>query len=246
MVPYTDTTPTPTSEPEPLASAPAEESSLPGMKRGIAIGVACSVGIIMIALLAFFADRRRKQQAARHTKLIPEEPVEMDAGGFWPQPKAWPQEKTRHVQATPVEADAHVIYELEASEVPELPGHYEGRELNTKKTPRASYHAGDDDAYSQKLKQWNDWSVALAADPSPPPQEPIRNSNPYLEVSPSRRQATSISPIADTIPYTSSQSASFSCVSPITLSPLADAHITSARDSQTRQQRYYDHARTST
>ncbi|KAF2631400.1 hypothetical protein BU25DRAFT_317480, partial [Macroventuria anomochaeta] len=163
--------------------------ALPGMKRGIAIGVVSSVCIIMVALLAFFAYRRRKQQAAEHTKLNPEEPVEMDAGGA-----LWPQEKTRHVQATPIEADAHTIHELDGSEVPELPGHYEGQELANKKTPRTSYYAGDDYAYGARLIQLNDWSVALDNDQPRPPQEPIQNSNPYLEISPSQ-QAISVSPI---------------------------------------------------
>lgn len=237
MAPYPDTTPT--SSPEVVATPPADDSALPGMKRGIAIGVACSVGIIMIALLAFFAYRWRKRQAAKtkHTKLSPEEPVEMDAGAFWPQ------EKTRHSQAIPLEADAHTIHELDGSEVPELPGHYEGQELANKKTPRTSYHAGDDDAYGAKLKQWNDWSVALETDRSGP-TEPARISNPYLEVSPTR-QATSVSPIAETMFYTPSQNASFS-VSPVAPSPFENAYSTPPRTAHTRQQRYHDQANTLT
>ncbi|KAF9696756.1 hypothetical protein EKO04_005349 [Ascochyta lentis] len=238
MAPYPDSTPTETSPPEVVATAPPEDSALPGMKRGIAIGVACSVGIIMVALLAFFAYRRRKQQAAKHTKLSPEEPVEMDAGGFWPQ------EKKRHVPAAPIEADAHTIHELDGSEVPELPGHYEGQELNAnKKTPRASY-GGDDDAYGQKLKQWNDWSVALDSDRPQPAEGPVRHSNPYLEASPSRPQQTSVSPMGSTTLDAPSQNASYGCVSPLALSPLETAHLTPTYDRQTHQQRYYDQART--
>lgn len=243
MAPSPDTTPTETAGPMVVETEPAESSTLPGMKRGIAIGVACSVGIIMIALLAFFAYRRRKKQAAKHTRLSPEEPVEMDAGGFWPQQKAWPQEKPRSAHTTPIEADAHVIHELEASEVPELPGHYEGQELNTKKTPRASYHAGDDDLNGLGLKQWNEWNAALAAGPDPPIPEPTRNSNPYLEVSPSRPHATSVSPIGDNMLYTTLQDAPFGSVSPIVPSPLTDAHT---RDGQRRQHRYYEQPKTST
>ncbi|KZM21908.1 uncharacterized protein EKO05_0000385 [Ascochyta rabiei] len=238
MAPYPDTTPTETVPPEVVATAPPEDSALPGMKRGIAIGVAFSVGIIMAALLAFFVYRRRKQRAAKHTKLSAEEPVEMDAGGLWPQ------EKKRHVRVAPIEADAYSIHELDGSEIPELPGHYEGQELNAnKKTPRASY--GDDDTYGQKLKQWNDWSVALDSSHPQPAEEPLRHSNPYLEVSPSQSQQTSISPMGDTLLDAPSQNLSYNCVSPLALSPLEDAHLTPTYGRPTRQQRYYDQARTS-
>ena len=67
MAPYPDpsTTTEASSTPEVVTQAPEEDSALPGMKRGIAIGVACSVGIIMIALVAFFAYRRRKKNATK-------------------------------------------------------------------------------------------------------------------------------------------------------------------------------------
>lgn len=237
MAPYPDSVPTETSPPAVVATAPAEDSALPGMKRGIAIGVACSVGIIMLALLAFFAYRRRKQREAKHTKVSSEEPVEMDAG-------SWPQEKTRHVRAIPIEADAQTIHELDGSEVPELPGHYEGQELNAnKKTPRASY-GDENDEYSQKLKQWNNWSIAPEADHPQPAQEPPRYSNPTLAVSYSTPQQTNISPLGGTMLDAPSQNASFSCVSPIALSPLEDTHLTPTRDGEARRQRYYDHRRT--
>lgn len=213
--------------------------SLPGMKRGIAIGVACSVGIIMVALLAFFAYRRRKQQATKtkHTKLSPEEPVEMDAGAFWP-----PQEKSQHVHTAPIEADAHVVHELDGSEVPELPGNYEGQMLANKKTPRTSYHAGDDNAYIQDLPHhWIDWTPPSVDARAQPTQDHAGTRNPYLEVTPSD-QATSVSPIVGSTPYTTSQSASFS-VSPIAPSPLENVHFSSGYP---QQQRYYQHAKAST
>lgn len=236
MAPYPDSTPT--DAPVVVSEEPNENPALPGMKRGIAIGVACSVGIIMLALLAFFAYRRRKQQAATHTKLSPEEPVEMDAGGFWPQ------EKKRHVQTIPIEADAQTIHELDGSAIPELPGHYEGQELNaSKKTPRASY-GGDDDAYGQKLQQWNDWSIALDASQPQPAEEPVRHSNPYLELSPFQPHTRDVSPAGGATLGTPIQNASSGCVSPLALSPLEDAHLTSTRDRRSHQQRYYDQART--
>ncbi|KAF3010887.1 hypothetical protein E8E13_009664 [Curvularia kusanoi] len=241
MAPYPDSsTPTDASEPEVVQTAPAEDSALPGMKRGIAIGVACSVGILVIALLAFFAYRRRKQQAtkARHSKLSPQEPVEMDApGGFWPQ------EKAQHVQKVPIEADAHVVHELDGSCLPELPGHYEGQELANKKTPRTSYYAGDEDAFGAQMQHWNQWDAALNAVPQPT-QEPTRNSSPYQELPPVRT-TTNLSATPDMTFYSPSHNASFS-VSPIAPSPLENAHFSPPSTGQTRQQRYYDQARGST
>lgn len=236
MAPFPDSTPTGSSAPEVVATAPAEESALPGMKRGIAIGVACSVGIIMVALLAFFAYRRRKQQTGRHMKLKPEEPVEMDTGGFWPQ------EKKRHIQTVPIETDAQTIHELGGSEVPELPSQYEAQEMNAnRKTPRASCGGGEDDAYSQKLKQWNEWSIALRTDQ---PQSVLESNNHYSERSPSQSQPTNMSQVGDHMLYIPWQDTSFNNESPLALSPLEDAHLTPKRDERALQQRYYDQART--
>lgn len=240
MAPYPDSTATETPDVQPN---PDEESTLPGMKRGIAIGVACSVFIIMVALLAFFAYRRRKQQATKtkHSKLSPvEELVEMDAGTFWPPPL--PQEKSQYVYAAPIEADAHVVHELVGSGVPELPGSIEGQMLANKETPRTSYHAGDDNAYIQDLPHlWFDWTPPSIDAPAQHPQSHTGNHNPYLEVT-SSHQATSVSPVVGPGSYVSPQTASFS-VSPIAPSPLEDVHISS---SFPRQQRYYDHSKAST
>lgn len=240
MSPYPNPTATESSAPE-AQPAQHEDSALPGMKRGIAIGVACSVGIIMVALLAFFAYRRRKQQATKtkHTKLSPEEPVEMDAGAFWP-----PQEKRQYVHTAPIEADAHVVHELDGSEVPELPSHYEGQMLANKKTPRTSYHAGDDNAYTQDVTHhWIDWTPPSVDTPVQPTQDQTRNHNPYLEVTPSN-QGTNVSPIMGPVPYTSSQNASFS-VSPVAPSPLENAHFSLPRSGYPQQQRYYHHTKAS-
>lgn len=207
------------------------------MKRGIAIGVACSVGIIMIGLVAFFAYRRRKQQdtKAKHTRLRPEEPVEMDTNGAF-----WPQEKAQHVQKPPIEADAYVVHELDGSSVPELPGHYEGQELANKKTPRTSYYAGDEDAFGAQMKQWNNWDTAMNT-PSQPIQDTTHTSSPYQELPPVR-QTSSILATPESMFYPPSQNASFS-VSPIAPSPLETAHFSPPSTGQTRQQRYYDQAR---
>lgn len=235
MAPYPDSTATPTPDVQPN---PDEESTLPGMKRGIAIGVACSVFIIMVALLAFFAYRRRKQQAtkAKHSKLVPQEPVEMDAGVTWPPPR---QEKGLYNYTVPIEADAYVVHELDGSEVPELPGNFEGQMLADKRTPRTSYHAGDDNAYIHDIPhQWIEWAPPSTDTPAQTPQGHVSNHNLYLEVTPLHR-ATSVSPVVGPGFQTTN---SFS-VSPIAPSPLEDVHIS---QSFPRQQRYYDHFQAST
>lgn len=238
MAPYPDSTATETPG---VQLNPDEEPTLPGMKRGIAIGVACSVFIIMVALVAFFAYRRRKQQATKtkHTKLSPEEPVEMDAGAYGPPPH---QEKDRYVYTAPIEADAHVVHELDGSGVPELPGNFEGQMLANKKTPRTSYHAGDDNLYMHDLPhQWIDWTPPSIDAPAQPPQGYTGDRSPYLEVTPSH-QATSVSPVIGPGLYTPPHHTSIS-VSPIAPSPLEDVHISPGFP---RQQRYYDHFKAST
>lgn len=242
MAPYPDSSTTEASStPEVVTQDPEDESTLPGMKRGIAIGVACSVGIIMIALVAFFAYRRRKKNATKpkHSRLSAEEPVEMDTPGpFWPQEKA---QHAQHAQKiVPFEADAHVVHELDGSTVPELPGHYEGQELANKKTPRTSYYAGDEDAFGAQTEHWQDWNAALNATPQPT-QEPIRNGSAYQELPPVR-QTTKLSATPDMTFHTPSPRASFS-VSPIAPSPLETAHISPQSTGQMRQQRYYDQPR---
>ncbi|KAF3035771.1 hypothetical protein E8E12_000929 [Didymella heteroderae] len=238
MAPYPESTAAETPGVQPN---PDEEPTLPGMKRGIAIGVACSVFIIMVALLAFFAYRRRKQQVTKtkHTQLGLEEPMEMDAGTFWPPPQ---QEKNQQVYTAPIEADVHVVHELDGSGVPELPGNFEGQMLANKKTPRTSYHDGDDNASIQDHPhRWIGWTLPSIDVPAQPMDGHTGNHNPYLEVVPSR-QATSVSPVVGSGPFTSPQNISFN-VSPIAPSPLEEVYISSGFP---RQQRYYDYPKVST
>ena len=143
-----------------------EESGLPGMKRGIAIGVACSVTILLVALLTYIAVRRRKRLAAKKAaadaaKSQPVAEVEGD-GGFWP---AAASEKPRYTEAqhmgvhrgSPIEADAHTIHELDAQQIPELPGTYASHELEAggKKTQGEGL-----DEYAQTQRQWEMWKYA--------------------------------------------------------------------------------------
>jgi hypothetical protein len=95
------------------------------MKRGIAIGVAASVCIILIALLAFFAVQRRKKikAQARQSPLVPD--IE--------QEKHYVAESKEEIHDLPispaplVEADTRTIYELDAEPMPELPTKDNGR-----------------------------------------------------------------------------------------------------------------------
>ena len=105
----------------------APSSTLPGLKRGIAVGVASSVCLILIALLAAFVVRRRKQRKAQkqqhvHPSDVKELPDTSNEKGAPPLPeKDWIS-----ILPSPVEADTHIIYELEAGQVPELPSHAPG------------------------------------------------------------------------------------------------------------------------
>ncbi|KAH9861793.1 hypothetical protein J1614_011546 [Plenodomus biglobosus] len=65
MAPLKDSTPFGSTDASNSTSSMAQDTdtTLPGMKRGIAIGVACSVTIVFILLLAIFAIRRRRNLA---------------------------------------------------------------------------------------------------------------------------------------------------------------------------------------
>ena len=94
--------------------APSDTTTgLPGMKRGIAIGIACSVVVVLIPLLACFAIRRHKRIAMsnRHESKNKQEDRE----------DSWWHEKTVQIYVPPVEADIRSIYELDTDKTPELP-----------------------------------------------------------------------------------------------------------------------------
>jgi hypothetical protein len=105
------------------------QASLPGMKRGIAIGVAASVCIILIALLAIFAVRRRRKLKAQQLQADTSNPAPETE---WAKDEK--EDPAREVRCGPVpapaplvEADARTIYELDANPTPELPTKDEGR-----------------------------------------------------------------------------------------------------------------------
>lgn len=117
MAPLPQPSPTPSSS----TSDPQPSSVLPGLKRGIAVGVASCVCLIMIALLALFVIRRRKQCKAQqqlgHSPNARELPGWLNEKNFPPLP----EKKWIPVPSSPIEVDTHTIHELEAGQVPELP-----------------------------------------------------------------------------------------------------------------------------
>jgi hypothetical protein len=196
------------------------ESTLPGIKRGIAIGVACSVSIILIAILAFFAIRRRNRVLKRNRLAgIPKiEHIEAEA---WPQEKAWwtaptPPSPPLPIpipipSPPPVEADARTIYELDADQIPELPNHTIIHQTEIAENDKEN----EDDAYAQKLKQWKAWSIAI--DPEPTNARPTSWRLPLLTISPPEESRDDVSPLLNS-------RWSFDA-SPVLVSPPPSAHF---------------------
>lgn len=201
-----------------------EETALPGIKRGIAIGVACSVAIVLIAILAFFAIRRRNRILAR--KLQQQQTPEPDytsAQPVLPEKAWWPNAPSPAPMVTtmspqpPVEADAHVIYELDAGRTPELHGETSPQEVDG--SGRNQEKPGEtEEVYAQKLKQWKEWNTISETDPARPNAEVTRWSLPLLMVSPPATARGDVSPL-----LRSSWDMSSLGTSPI--SPPANAHF---------------------
>ncbi|KAF1963733.1 hypothetical protein CC80DRAFT_541648 [Byssothecium circinans] len=164
---------------------PASQSTnLPGMKRGIAIGVAASITIILIAVLAHFVYRRRKNLK---TKTLQ---AQLDQSNNTPNTPSWPKEKydtgaggdywrtLPAPPAPPVEADAMTIHEMDGTgrvpelptklHVQELPGDVGGEEHRQRKT-----------ATGTGLSDWAKWTAALntpsLTTPQPQPQPALPN-----------------------------------------------------------------------
>jgi hypothetical protein len=115
----------PSLQPSGTSSAPSSEtqtsSVLPGLKRGIAVGVASSVCLILIALLAFFALRRRKQRKTQRQQGHSPDAKELPAWSEEDKTSVPPEKNWILIPPSPSEADTRAIYELDASPVPELP-----------------------------------------------------------------------------------------------------------------------------
>ncbi|EOA84887.1 hypothetical protein ACJQWK_06977 [Exserohilum turcicum] len=148
------------------------ESTLPGIKRGIAIGVACSVSVVLIAILAFCAIKRRNRVLAGEQQ----QPSTPKAEDVEAQPEA--QEKTWWTKARPpspppaialppqppVEVDAHIIYELDAGYTPELHGDTCPQEVEACDENHGAPEVAEDPHW-QKPKQWPGENIASKPDP---------------------------------------------------------------------------------
>jgi hypothetical protein len=171
--------------------------ALPGIKRGIAIGVACSVSVVVIAILAFFAIRRRNRVLARRARLqtTTTEPVNDEAG---PQEKAWwaatpASSPSLPPPPPPVEADVRTIYELDAGQIPELHGDTAAHEVEGNSNHAVSEEA--EDLYAQKLQQWRSWNIAPEPNAASNTVEPVHSCLPLLMVSPPEGSPGEISPL---------------------------------------------------
>ena len=195
-------TPSPTSKHFNLTTTQEENAietdlALPGIKRGIAIGVACSVSIVVIAILAFFAIRRRNRVLARRAQLQTTKRKSMDAEAG-PQEKAWystPASSPPLPTPPPllVEADARIIYELDAGQIPELHGDTAAQEVEGNGNIYATSEA--EELYVRKLEQWRTWSMALEPDTRTRTTEPVRAPVPLLMVSPPEASPGGVSPL---------------------------------------------------
>ncbi|KAF2676357.1 hypothetical protein K458DRAFT_183636 [Lentithecium fluviatile CBS 122367] len=194
-----------TSSPTPSQQQQSQSATaLPGMKRGIAIGIAASVCIILIALLAFYAiRRRRKVKAQRLQASVPsfnddKECIQKDT-----KEKPLPSEPWTPT-LTPVEADARPIYELDAGLMPEMP---------TKANVRKAQEL-DVESTHKVQRTWERCSEK--ADESVPADDVLGRSTPKRQV-----------PILHISPpeMANLERTSLLGVSPLGVSPLEDAYF---------------------
>lgn len=195
MAPFPQTSATSsTATPDPHAS-----SVLPGLKRGIAVGVASSVCLILVALLAFFVLRRRKQRKAQQQQGRSPSVKELPAwpDGNFPSTPINSEKNWIALPSSPVEVDAHpTIYEMDAGQIrqiPELPTkiHISGAsELETGQAKNES-----DELQRQSLTTKEDVGYRYSDVPtlhiSPPEMSPL-NSSSLLGLSP-----LSVSPLEE-------------------------------------------------
>ncbi|KAH7091422.1 hypothetical protein FB567DRAFT_518611 [Paraphoma chrysanthemicola] len=94
-------------------SAPAimSHTALPGIKRGIAIGAACSITILLITILALFAFRHRRR-TPRTDRLSQETLIESCVV----QQMCWRFDRAPSSEPEPAKTIARTIHELDASD----------------------------------------------------------------------------------------------------------------------------------
>lgn len=181
------------------------QSSLPGIKRGIAIGVASSVAILLIALLAFLAWRHRKRagQISQATRYKIAEPHEVSV--------ADESIKSEEKPLPPVEVEATPVYELEAVDrVLELPIESDHQRAMDKN--RFSWCMDDDHVHLPK--RWE--RSGSGAEPAARQPGLVVDHVPFLWVSPPACPGVDVSPLLPA-------SSTLRNMSPV--SPLRHAHF---------------------
>lgn len=190
------------------------------MKRGIAIGVACSVAVVLVALVAFFAYRRRSRLAFAQQQSK-NEVVEAQHPEIWPQEKAWQTDMPS--PAPLVEAEARTIYEMDANQIPELPAcnktDVQELESISRSDRKFSFECDEEDAHKTNVQHWEAWSLALDDVQEPTSRDDAHRRLPLLTVSPPEGCPGNVSPL-----LISPWDASSRTTSPI-VSPLPDAHF---------------------
>ncbi|KAH7081370.1 hypothetical protein BKA63DRAFT_207141 [Paraphoma chrysanthemicola] len=92
-------------------SAAIPHTALPGIKRGIAIGSACSITILLITILAFFAFRHRRR-TPKTDRLSQKNLIE----SCEVQQMCWRFDRTSKIEPEPAKTAARTIHELDASD----------------------------------------------------------------------------------------------------------------------------------
>jgi heme/copper-type cytochrome/quinol oxidase subunit 2 len=197
-----------------------EDSTLPGIKRGIAIGVAFSVSIVLIAILAYFVIRRRRRSRKQKAKTNPEEDLEKEV--VLPEKATW----IVPPPPPPVEADARAVYELDATEIVELPSEMSPDVQAAQRLNNGNLMTEEErDLYAQKMRQQERWSFTYESDVISPSSENTRGRSPPPMVSPSQDGFIHVSPSPNPSRNVVSRSASPGKALP----QLPEAHFGSGR-----------------
>ncbi|CAI6335390.1 unnamed protein product [Periconia digitata] len=167
--------------PQPQESSSPSSSSLPGMKRGIGIGVVASLTIIIIAIVTYLALRRRRLLREKKAKELenPTSDIEQQPLPFSEDPNQEKKPAFQYWRQFPaVEADARSIHELDgAGPMPELPTKVNVQELEANAVDSggvAPRSAEDEEALKRSqsqsqgvvLRNWAKWTKALGSSES--------------------------------------------------------------------------------
>lgn len=179
-------TPTPATPDQPRNSTESDgpQSTLPGMKRGIAIGVACCIAVLIIALPPFFALRRRKRLRKKSTSP---DLVELPAA----DPIIYSPKVENYQEIPLVEAEARPIYELDAGQVSKPSVHISIMKEKKKSDNKYSPHQEDETTRLQQ-RQHNRGRGSTIQEQKPLPAFP---AIPQLLLSPPNEHKGEVSPL---------------------------------------------------